>query len=138
VGVGRPELLEPPAASLILLDTNALLWLQVGHRRSRTLGRLAGRLYVSPASLLEVQFLLETGRVRLRRGASASQLAEDERFALDDPPAAARFDFALGVGWTKDPFDRLIVAHAGLRKWRLATGDDELLEHLGSAATLPL
>lgn len=98
MGVGRPELLEPPAAKLILLDTDALLWLHVGHRRSRPLGRLAGRLYVSPASLLEVQFLLETGRVRLRRGASASQLTEDERFALDDPPAAAWFDFALGVG----------------------------------------
>jgi PIN domain nuclease of toxin-antitoxin system len=138
MGVRLPDLLQPPAAQLILLDTNALLWLQVGHRRSRPLGRLAGRLYVSPASLLEVQFLLEAGRVRLRRGASVSQLAEDERFAVDDPPAAAWFDFALGVGWTKDPFDRLIVAHAGLRKWRLATSDDELLEHLGSAATLAL
>lgn len=138
MGIGCLEFLWSWTAALILLDTNALLWLHVGHRRSRPLGRLAGRLYLSPASLLEVQFLLESGRIRLRRGASVSQLAEDERFLLDDPSAAAWFDRALGVGWTKDPFDRLIVAHANLRHWRLATGDGELIERLGSARTLAL
>lgn len=136
--IGRLELHRSWTAALILLDTNALVWLHVGHRRSRPLERLGGRLYLSPASLLEVQFLLESGRIRLRSGASVSQLAEDERFLVDDPSAAAWFDRALGVGWTKDPFDRLIVAHANLRNWRLATGDGELIERLGSARTLAL
>jgi PIN domain nuclease of toxin-antitoxin system len=31
---------------------------------------------------------------------------------------------------TRDPFDRLIVAHARVRKWRLATGDGGFLRHL--------
>ena len=39
---------------LILLDTNALLWLQGRHKRSRPLSRWAGRLYISPASLPDV------------------------------------------------------------------------------------
>lgn len=93
---------------------------------------MAGRLYVSPASLLEVQFLVETGRVRLRPGATVSDLARDERWLLDDPPAAAWFDRALELAWTRDPFDRLLVAHAALRRWRLATGDGELVERLGA------
>ena len=32
--------------------------------------------------------------------------------------------------WTRDPFDRLIVAHARLRRVRLATGDGHILERL--------
>jgi PIN domain nuclease of toxin-antitoxin system len=67
-----------------------------------------------------------------------SGLADDERWLLDDPPAAAWFDRALALGWTRDPVDRLLVAHAGLRGWRLATGDRDLIERLGSALCVPL
>jgi PIN domain nuclease of toxin-antitoxin system len=115
-----------------------LLWLHRGHRRSRPLRRHTGRLYVSPTSLLEVQFLLESGRVRLRPGARVADLAQDDRWFLDDPPAAAWFDRALEVGWTRDPFDRLLVAHASLRSWRLATGDGEVVERLGAARAIAL
>jgi PIN domain nuclease of toxin-antitoxin system len=96
------------------------------------------RLYVSPASLLEVQFLVETGHVGLRGGAVVADLAKDDRWLLDDPPAAAWFDLALGLSWTRDPFDRLLVAHAAVRRWRLATGDGELIERLGRARVLAL
>jgi PIN domain nuclease of toxin-antitoxin system len=123
---------------VILLDTNALIWLDQGHRRGRPLAGARRRLYVSPASLLEIQFLTEAGRVRLRAGHSAAGLADDERWLLDDPPAAAWFDRALALNWTRDPFDRLLVAHAGLRGWRLATGDRDLIERLGSARCVPL
>src|SRR5262245_13209130 len=39
---------------VILLDTNAVIWITRNHRRTRTLARTP-RLYVSPATLLEVQ-----------------------------------------------------------------------------------
>ena len=119
----------PAEAPLILLDTNALLWLHRKHPRSRPLHRFAGRLYVSPASLLELQLLIEVGRLRLKPGASSVDLAQDERWLLDDPPAASWFERALAAGWTRDPFDRLLVAHAQLRGWRIATGDAAILEH---------
>lgn len=67
-----------------------------------------------------------------------SDLAKDERWLLDDPPAAAWFARALELGWTRDPFDRLLVAHASARNWRLATGDGELVERLGNTRTLAL
>ena len=41
------------------------------------------------------------------------------------------FSQAVGVRWTRDPFGRLIVAHAQLRGWRLATGDTALAAKLG-------
>ena len=56
--------------SVILLDTNALLWLHQGHARSRRLRTTYQRLYVSPASILELQFLVEAGRLRLRSQAT--------------------------------------------------------------------
>ena len=70
---------------MILLDTNALIWLEQGHARSRVLHRSDRQLYVSPASLLELQFLIEAGRIRLREG-TLEHLAEDDRWLLDDPP----------------------------------------------------
>jgi PIN domain nuclease of toxin-antitoxin system len=123
---------------VILLDTHALLWLDRSHRRSRPLARWAGRLYVSPASLLELQLLLEVGRVRLRPGSTPAAFAADGRWLLDSPPSATWFEAAWGVGWTHDPFDRLLVAHARQRGWRLATADRELLEGLGERESLEL
>lgn len=120
---------------MILLDTNALVWLLAGHRRARPILRARDRLYVSPVSLLELRFLEELGKVRLRE---AIRFEEDSRFAVDDPPALALFSAAFHLAWTLDPFDRLLVAHAQLRRWRLATADRELLERLGPARTIEL
>ena len=123
---------------MILLDTHALLWLDRSHRRTRPLSRWAGRLYLSPASLLELQFLLEAGRVRLRAGLTPAAFVEDPRWLLDSPPSDAWFEAAWEVGWTRDPFDRLLVAHVRLRGWRLATADRELLDALGAREVLAL
>ena len=114
---------------MILLDTNALLWLEGGHRRIKPLVTKHERLYISPASVLELQVLVEVGRIRLRSG-TIEALAHDPRWLLDDPPATRWFEQALDLDWTRDPFDRLIVAHAKLRGWRLATADQPLLAQL--------
>jgi PIN domain nuclease of toxin-antitoxin system len=114
---------------VILLDTHAIIWIDQRHRRTRPLVQGPHRLCVSPASALELQVLVEAGRIRLK-GATVSELMHRDVWTLDDPPAAAWFDAALGLGWTRDPFDRLLVAHAALRGWRLATADAALLEEL--------
>lgn len=124
-------------APLILLDTQALIWLDQGRPRVAPLLRGGRRLYVSPANLLELQFLDEVGRIKLPKG-DAQALAADDRWTLDDPPAAAWFSAALDLSWTRDPFDRLISAHARLRGWRLATADDTLLRGLGPRHTVEL
>jgi PIN domain nuclease of toxin-antitoxin system len=118
------------AAALILLDTNAIIWLLRGDSRAAALTARSTRLYASPASVLELQFLSESGRLRVRGGGSVARLVHDERWVLDDPSSAAWFERAITVGWTRDPFDRLLVAHARLRKWRLATGDGALIAQL--------
>jgi PIN domain nuclease of toxin-antitoxin system len=135
---GRRSDVRVETAPLILLDTNAVIWLHRGDRRAATLAKRATRLYASPATILELQFLIEAGRLRLRAGASVTQLIHDDRWVIDDPASAAWFEKASEIGFTRDPFDRLIVAHARLRHWRLATGDRVLLAQLASGERIEM
>jgi PIN domain nuclease of toxin-antitoxin system len=123
---------------MILLDTNALIWLEQGHTRTRSLARSRRRLYISPASLLELRFLEEAGRIRLKNATISDVTHRDDLWVLDDPPAAEWFEEALDLGWTRDPFDRLIVAHARLRGWPLATADRTLSQHLSARELVTL
>jgi PIN domain nuclease of toxin-antitoxin system len=122
---------------VILLDTNALIWIDQNHRRTRRLVAAPERLAVSPASLLEIRFLIETGRLGLRRG-SVEAIAHDDRWVVDAPPVVEWFEAAGEESWTHDPFDRLIIAHARLRRCRLATADREVLDRLRPSERLAL
>lgn len=130
----RPDL-QCQKTSVILLDTHAVIWLLAGHKRARGLPQRA-RLYVSPTSLLELRFLEELGRIRLKTTLEAVE--EDGRFAVDDPSSTTLFKAAADLSWTRDPFDRLIVGHARMRGWRLATADTLIIEHLPAAALVEL
>ena len=114
---------------MILLDTNAIIWLLLRHRRTRQLEEQP-RLRASPASILELQLLIESGRLTLASGRTLQGIVDDPRWRLDEPPAGAWFDRARELAWTRDPFDRLIVAHALVRRWKLATGDAILADRL--------
>ncbi len=122
---------------MILLDTNAAIWLERGHRRARPLLKLV-RLNLSPASLLELQFLVETGKLEFAGKASSAHMADSPRWRFDEPPAGSWFSKAIEIGWTRDPFDRLLVAHARLRRWKIATSDELMLANLAPSEVLPL
>jgi PIN domain nuclease of toxin-antitoxin system len=123
-------------AIVILLDTNAVIWIDQNHPRTRKLARSASRLFVSPATLLELQMLDEIGRLRLRGGVRA--IVESELWHLDDPPAVDWFEQSAEEAWTRDPFDRLIVAHARVRGFRIATGDRAILDRLRASERVEL
>ncbi len=132
-----PGVRRETEAAVILLDTHAAIWLVQDHRRAKPLKRYP-RIYFSPASTLEIQFLAEIGKLRLKEGQSPTALAEDDRWRLDEPPPAKWFAAACELIWTRDPFDRLLAAHARVRGWRLATADTVLLERLAPSEVLPL
>lgn len=136
-GTPWPGVRAPADAAVILLDTHAAIWIAQGHRRAGPLARYP-RLYLSPITVLEVQFLAEAGRLRLTGGRPAATLADDDRWRIDEPPATAWIIEACALAWTRDPFDRLLVAHARLRRWKLATADDLLLQRLAPADVVPL
>jgi len=123
---------------MILLDTSAVLFLLAGHRRARPLRPHAGRLRFTPVALLELQFLKEIGRGIFTTDRPADAVAEDPRWTVDDPPLSSLIRHALELSWTRDPFDRLIAAHAVHRGWRLATSDGAMIDNLPSRLTLAL
>ncbi len=115
---------------MILLDTNAVLWGLTESDRFAPLQVPGRRLRLSPVSLLEISFLVEVGRVEFRDRTGVADIIDDPRWILDSPSSARLFTEALDLEWTRDPFDRLLVAHARYRRWRLATGDRVLLDRL--------
>lgn len=123
---------------MILLDTNAVLFVLARHKRARPLAAHAGRLRFTPIALLEMQFLHESGRGEFTTANPAEAVADDPRWTVDDPPLSTIIDQALALTWTRDPFDRLIASHAIHRGWRLATADSRLLDNLPSQLTLAL
>src|SRR5690349_6891384 len=110
-----------------MLDTHIAVALYEG--RMGGLGAAARRaidrdvVTISPAVLLEIEILHEIRRIREGAKIIAASLAED----LDIRVASDRFSEvaaeSLAWGFTRDPFDRLIVAHASFAKAALITQD---------------
>lgn len=123
---------------MILLDTNAVLYLLGGHRRARTLAPHHGALRISPFCLLELRLLEESGRTHFAVRRPVVAVRNDPRFRIDDPPLSEVIEHALELGWTRDPFDRLLVAHALCRGWPIATSDATIVEHLPARSVIEL
>jgi predicted nucleic acid-binding protein len=123
---------------VILLDTNAVVFMNRRDRRARVLERFAGALRFSPIVLLELRLLEERVRGQFRTRDPARAAREDPRWTYDDPPLAALAERSLDLAWARDPFDRLIAAHALVRAWRLATSDSTMLEWLPASVSLGL
>ena len=124
-------------ATVAYLDTHVAAWLFAGDvTRLSAAARGAieeDDLLVSPAVVLELQYLYETKRV----ADSAELVVEDLRHRLSvrvcDLPFPDVARRALALSWTRDPFDRLIVAQAALRDAKLVTKDRALRKRCGAS-----
>ena len=123
---------------MILLDTNAALFLLSNNARARPLRAHAGRLALSPISILEAAFLVECKRIAFPGAAADAVMRSDPRWSIDDPTLDSVIAQAMSLSWTRDPFDRLIAAHALARGWRLATSDKNLIRHLPGSSVIAL
>jgi PIN domain nuclease of toxin-antitoxin system len=83
--------------------------------------------------LLELALLEETGRIRARAQTILAELQELLALFIFDLPFAQVSLGALQQKWTRDPFDRLIVAQAFSRGARLVTKDPFVRRHFKDA-----
>jgi PIN domain nuclease of toxin-antitoxin system len=80
--------------------------------------------------LLELEYLYELKRIRLRARDVLLKLESETGLRLCELPYAVIASAALDEKWTRDPFDRLIVAHAKANDFaRLISADDEIARH---------
>jgi PIN domain nuclease of toxin-antitoxin system len=109
-----------------LLDTHFLLWIVLGSSRLAAYPWLDRyRPWgVSPVSFLEIQFLAEVGKLEVENPAFTETVMSDPRFLVDEVALLALVRRAIPASWTRDPFDRLLVAHSGARRAPLCTLDE--------------
>ena len=118
---------------MLFLDTHVLVWLYKGTRElfsEKAQQELQkDELVISPIVLLELQYLYEAKKIRVNGEAIVSDLqkATGVRVASHDGEAVMRT--ALSLTWTRDPFDRIIVAHAMSQTAKLLTKDRNILRH---------
>jgi PIN domain nuclease of toxin-antitoxin system len=120
-------------AAVIYLDTHVAVWLYEG-RVELIAPRLRGVLedetpLLSPIVALELEYLFETGRMSTPAGSLLQTLGRDLGVRLCDLPFADVVTAALRQSWTRDPFDRIIVAQAALRRAPLITRDATIRAH---------
>jgi PIN domain nuclease of toxin-antitoxin system len=109
------------------LDTHIVVWLfqkslDLLSKRARTLID-RHEIYISPTVALELEYLYETGRITEKSTVVIDYLAYAIDLRMDDISLADIVRVAFGETWTRDPFDRLITAHARSRSAFLISKD---------------
>jgi PIN domain nuclease of toxin-antitoxin system len=87
----------------------------------------------SPASVLELEMLHEIGRLKPTAAELVAMLAGDIGLRVCDLPFRTVVDHALAERWTRDPFDRMIVANAKAAGAPLVTRDERMRAHYSRA-----
>jgi PIN domain nuclease of toxin-antitoxin system len=114
------------------IDTNVAVWLAQGSLnrispKAQKCVQTAANLLLSPVVLIELEYLYEIGRILISATDLRVKLEHEigiRMCSLDFLPVA---QMALNEKWTRDPFDRIIVAHAkanGLSP--LVSADEEI------------
>lgn len=119
--------------SIIYLDTHVIIWLYTGRitlltEKARNEIKV-NQLLISPVVRLELKYLYEIGKISkppeiiLNELNKEIGLKETNCNFIDVIQEAIKFD------WTRDPFDRLIIAQASINNARLLTKDSSILEN---------
>jgi len=118
---------------LIFLDTHVVVWLYSGDldlfspQIQQDLED--NELLVSPIVALEIQYLHEIDRITTGAEEVIEELKRTMGLQISDVPFPQVVSQALFNTWTRDPFDRIIVAQAALGHDRLHTKDQTILDH---------
>lgn len=118
---------------MIYLDTHAVVWLYTGSTdKFGALGKNlinSHELFISPIVRLEIQYLYEIERITDDPHSILTDLSKRIGLKICDKEFDTIISQAIPYTWTRDPFDRLIVANAALNNNILVTKDRVILTH---------
>lgn len=117
---------------MIFLDTHVAVWLYADKRLvPEEVLRLidAEDTFISPMAALETEYLHEIGRIAVDSHCILTSLGESIGLRVEERHLARALLAARDLKWTRDPFDRIIVAHAEAMRAPLVSRDQTLLTH---------
>ena len=98
------------------LDTHAVVWVAEANLSKLSQKALSliqtADLRVSPMAVVELQYLYEIERIIITPQDILIKLNAEVGLRVCDHPFPIIAEAALRETWTRDPFDRVIVAHA--------------------------
>lgn len=117
---------------MVYLDTHLVLWLYAGSLdliSKKALRVLEEEdLYISPIIALELQYLKEGRKIKKNPFEIIEALQKEINLKVCAKDFLNIIKESLKIDWTRDPFDRIIVAHAFLNNNVLLTKDDTILK----------
>ena len=120
------------------LDTHAAALMVEGDRSVFGAGALdlldRATLLCSPVVRLELAFLREIGRIQVEPDAVLGTLRELYGVSESSDPLDAVVQHALPLTWTRDPYDRLLVATARLHRAPFISRDAHIAAHYADTA----
>jgi PIN domain nuclease of toxin-antitoxin system len=122
----------------IYLDTNIVVWLGEGQvekfTRAAAEALESSDLEISPMVLIELQYLYEIKRIVKPPLALLDQLQTLIGLRVSEHPFLSVAQTALLEAWTRDPFDRIIVAQARSDGYSgLITSDEKIQQNYSKA-----
>lgn len=124
--------------SICYIDTQVAIWLNEANLAKlsrKALSVLQGAdVRISPMAVVELEYLYEIGRIIVKPQEILVKLGAEIGLTVCDHPFPAIAEMALGETWTRDPFDRIIVAHARSNGAApLLTKDERIRAHYRNA-----
>lgn len=121
---------------MIFLDTHVVVWLYQGRtdllsKRAEEIIEKEDDIYISPIVLLELQYLFEIGKIIKPAKVVIEALVEDIGLEMAEDSFDGVVEQSLSENWTRDPFDRIIVAQARKNTALLISKDRLILENYG-------
>ena len=113
------------------VDTQVAVWLAEANlaklsQKALSLTQTAD-LRISPMAVIELQYLYEVRRIIVSPQDILVKLNAEIGLTVCDHPFPIIAEIALGETWTRDPFDRIIVAHARANGVALLLTKDEAI-----------
>ena len=121
----------------IYLDTHVVVWLFSGEIEKLSDKAIKiieeSELLISPMVTLELEFLYEIGRLNYKSKDILSSLSQSIDLKVCNLPFANIALESTKNNWTRDPFDRLIVANATCNNSILLSRDRKILDNYSMA-----
>ncbi|OGK26524.1 hypothetical protein A2954_00980 [Candidatus Roizmanbacteria bacterium RIFCSPLOWO2_01_FULL_37_12] len=108
--------MERSGKNLAFLDTHVVIWLYdaLASKFSKKTIDVINKcdLFISPLVLLEIEYLFEVKKIKDKPSPILASLQSSIGLKVSNTPLDKIIDVAVTLDWTRDPFDRILVAES--------------------------